>query len=37
MSDEKPNQSKANNTAFVFACSSLGAILGLVAYVREWI
>lgn len=39
MSNEKLNQSKGkvNNIAFVFVCSGLGAFLGLVAYVKDWL
>lgn len=37
MSDDKLNKSKANNIAFVFVCSGVCAVLGLVAYVRDWL
>ncbi len=36
MTDVKTNQKKFN-VPLVFACACVGAFLGLVAYVKDWI
>lgn len=37
MSEKKLSQKKADYMIIVFICTGLGAFLGLVAYVRDWL
>lgn len=37
MGEEKHSHSKSNNIAIVFVASSIGAVLGLVTYVKDWL